>query len=237
MNAKILLVEDDPGFGTVLKSYLELHDYEVHLCRDGNEGYSAFKSGPFDLCILDVMMPHRDGFTLGGEIKALRAGVPLIYVTAKSMKEDVLEGYRRGADDYITKPFDSDVLLHKIRAVLKRSLPAENEMPSVWNIGTYQFNSSLRNLSCPEEEVRLSPKEAALLELLCSKRSSVLQREEALRKIWRDDNYFTARSMDVYIAKLRKFLRHDPRLEIVNIHGNGFRLVEGEGNKAYAAKF
>ncbi|MES2389334.1 MAG: response regulator transcription factor [Bacteroidota bacterium] len=230
MSNKILLTEDDINFGAVLKSYLELHDYVVTLCRDGNEGYSAFRNGDFDLCILDVMMPNKDGFTLGGEIKAVRPSVPLIYVTAKTMKEDVLEGYRRGADDYITKPFDSDVLLYKIKAVLKRSRnDAVIETPVSWTIGIYTFNSRLRTLTTGNShspEQKLSPKEAALLEMLCARRNSVLSRDEALRKIWQSENYFTARSMDVYIAKLRKYLRLDPNIEIVNIHGNGFRLVE-----------
>lgn len=228
MPGRILLCEDDTNFGMVLKSYLELNAFEVTLCRNGNEGLTVFKQANFDICLLDVMMPLKDGFTLGKEIKQLKPETPLIYLTAKSMKEDMLQGYKIGADDYISKPFDSELLLYKIRAVLKRGLPdakSEPKMPDDFLLGKFRFNSKLRLLSLEGQEWKLSPKENALLEMLCINRSGLLSREEALLKIWQADNYFTARSMDVYVAKLRKILREDARIEIVNIHGNGFRLV------------
>lgn len=228
-NKKILLVEDDPNFGTVLKDYLALNDYNVTHAKDGLEGLIAFKNGEFDICILDVMMPKKDGFTLAKEIRASNAEVPIIFLTAKTMKEDVLKGYQAGADDYLNKPFDSEVLLYKIKAILQRK---ENEISDEENqfefkVGGFDFDSKLRQLSYKGGEARkLSPKENKLLKLLVLYKNDLLPRELALTKIWRDDNYFTSRSMDVYIAKLRKYLKPDEHVEIVNIHGEGFRLVD-----------
>lgn len=228
-NKKILLVEDDPNFGTVLKDYLALNDYNVTHAKDGLEGLIAFKNGEFDICILDVMMPKKDGFTLAKEIRASNAEVPIIFLTAKTMKEDVLKGYQAGADDYLNKPFDSEVLLYKIKAILQRK---ENEISDEENqfefkVGRFDFDSKLRQLSFKGGEARkLSPKENKLLKLLVLYKNDLLPRELALTKIWRDDNYFTSRSMDVYIAKLRKYLKPDEHVEIVNIHGEGFRLVD-----------
>ncbi|MEJ8800625.1 response regulator transcription factor [Pontibacter sp. H249] len=227
----ILLAEDDPNFGIVLRDYLELHDYTVTLCKDGCLGITAFRKGKFDLCILDVMMPEKDGFTLAKEIKKLNPDVPLIFLTAKAMKEDMLEGFRIGADDYITKPFDSEVLLYKIKAVLNRKSPSapEQKEQTDFAIGQYKFQSSLRILSRSGSEEKLSPKEAELLKMLCQHLNDVLPREQALEQIWHEDTYFTARSMDVYIAKLRKYLKHDPSVEIINIHGRGYRLCVHNG--------
>jgi two-component system, OmpR family, response regulator len=224
---RILLVEDDPNFGTILKSYLELADYDVVLKSDGKQGLSAFKTYPFDLCILDIMMPEMDGFTLAKEIKMINDKLPMIFLTAKTLKEDILEGFRIGADDYLTKPFDSEVLLWKISAILKRNLEnkeAENDM-SEYPVGKFLFNHRLRTLRLNDEVQNLSPKEAALLKMMCNSKEGILSRKDALLKIWNADNYFTTRSMDVFMARLRKYLKADPSIEIINIHGNGFRLL------------
>lgn len=222
---KILLAEDDPNFGAVLRDYLELNDFEVVLARDGREGILMYKSEEPGLCILDVMMPHKDGFSLASEIKSIDPDIPIIFLTAKSMKEDVLKGYKVGADDYLTKPFDSEVLLYKIKAVLARSSSPEEEQTS-FQVGKYEFDSETRTLSNGGKDHRLSPKEGALLTLLCKNKNQLVSRSEALRKIWKDDNYFTGRSMDVYVAKLRKHLKHDPNVAIINVHSEGFRLVD-----------
>ncbi|WP_299989594.1 response regulator transcription factor [uncultured Pontibacter sp.] len=228
----ILLAEDDPNFGIVLKDYLELHDYEVTLSPDGCQAITAFRKGNFDLCILDVMMPGKDGFTLAREIKKLQPDMPLIFLTAKAMREDMLEGFKIGADDYITKPFDSEVLLYKIKAIMHRKggnpIPEKQEVTE-YNIGQYRFQYKLRLLHYNGEIQKLSPKEAELLRLLCQHLNDVMPREEALLRIWHEDSYFTGRSMDVYIAKLRKYLRHDPAVEIINIHGQGYRLCAHNG--------
>jgi two-component system, OmpR family, response regulator len=225
---KILLVEDDPNFGSILKSYLELDEYEVVLKKDGKQGLACFQSTLFDLCVLDIMMPEMDGFTLAREIKKLDKDIPLIFLTAKTMKEDVLEGFRIGADDFLTKPFDSEVLLYKISAILKRKVAGEsglNEIPNEFSIGHFIFNHRLRTLTYNKQATNLSPKESELLTMLCTAKDGILSRSDALKKIWDADNYFTARSMDVFVARLRKYLKDDPSVEIINIHGNGFRLV------------
>tara|TARA_R110001583_G_scaffold109799_2_gene258632 strand:- start:12574 stop:13269 length:696 start_codon:yes stop_codon:yes gene_type:complete len=228
-NSRILLVEDDPNFGTVLKDYLSLNDYNVTHAKDGLEGLIMFKNDDFDLCILDVMMPRKDGFSLAKDIRATNSDVPIIFLTAKTMKEDVLKGYQAGADDYLNKPFDSEVLLYKIKAVLQRKESEQSieEDTFEFNIGKFEFNSKLRHLSYDGGEIqKLSPKESKLLKLLTIHKNDLMPRELALTKIWRDDNYFTSRSMDVYIAKLRKYLKLDENVEILNIHGEGFRLIE-----------
>ena len=225
---QILLVEDDPNFGAVLRDYLELHDFEVVLAKDGQQGLQAFKGLEPDLCILDVMMPYKDGVTLGGEIKEITPEMPLIFLTAKSLKEDMLKGYQVGADDYIVKPFDSEVLLYKIKAVLnRRNQSSEEEVETDFPIGDYIFESETRVLKNATVEYKLSPKEGALLRLLAQNKNHLVSRSEALRKIWKDDNYFTGRSMDVYVAKLRKHLKHDQKVAIINVHSEGFRLVDG----------
>lgn len=228
VNKKILLVEDDPNFGTVLKDYLVMNDYDVIHAKNGMEGFEKFKKDSFDLCILDVMMPYKDGFTLAKEIREKNQEVPIIFLTAKALKEDVLKGYKVGADDYLNKPFDSEVLLMKIKAIIQRkavdTVAESNQFEFV--IGNFHLNSKLRFLTYKKEEpIKLSPKENQLLRMLALHENDLMPRELALTKIWRDDNYFTSRSMDVYIAKLRKYLKKDDVVEILNIHGEGFRLV------------
>ncbi len=235
---KILLVEDDQNFGDVLRSYLEMNDYEVTLANDGIKGMESFNRGTYDLCILDVMMPRKDGFTLGKEIREKDATVPIIFLTAKTLKEDVLRGFKIGADDYITKPFNSEELLLRVQAVLKRTKPKADSKDDVreYFIGKYHFNYPFRILTfdkdgANEEKYKLSPKEAQLLRMFAQKMNDVLPRSEALTKIWNEDNYFTARSMDVFVTKLRKYLKLDENLEIVNIHGNGFQLLDKESGQ------
>jgi DNA-binding response OmpR family regulator len=227
-NKKILLVEDDQNFGIVLRDYLTLNDFEVTLAKNGMEGFEKFKKDNFDLCILDVMMPYKDGYTLAKEIREKNKDVPLVFLTAKSMKEDVIKGYKVGADDYLNKPFDSDVLLMKIKAIIQRKA-SENKNEPVkfeFQIGKFLLNSKLRFLKFDDNEpIKLSPKESDLLKMMAIYENDLMPRELALTKIWREDNYFTSRSMDVYIAKLRKYLKEDPSVEILNIHGEGFRLV------------
>ncbi len=225
---KILLVEDDPNFGTILKDYLIMNDYEVTHAKNGMEGFEKFKKDDFDLCILDVMMPYKDGFTLAKEIREKNTEVPIVFLTAKAMKEDVLKGYKVGADDYLNKPFDSEVLLMKIKAIMQRKATetVADSKQFQFKIGDFDLNSKLRFLTYNGgEQIKLSPKENELLRLLALHENDLMPRELALTKIWRDDNYFTSRSMDVYIAKLRKYLKLDPKVEILNIHGEGFRLV------------
>ncbi len=223
---KLLLVEDDPSFGSVLKDYLLINDFDVTHAIDGEDGLTKFKEDEYDLCILDVMMPKKDGFTLGKEIKQLKADQPIIFLTAKNMREDVLNGYKIGADDYVLKPFDSEVLLYKIKAVLQRNFGEEEKFEQEdFQIGKFQFNAKLRQLIFDGKSQKLSPKENELLRLLAIYKNDLMPREIALTRIWHDDNYFTSRSMDVYIAKLRKYLKKDPNVEIVNIHGEGFRLL------------
>ncbi len=224
--ARILLCEDDTNLGSVLKNYLELNDFEVVLERDGRLGLAAFQREKFDICLLDVMMPHMDGFKLAEEIRDVDPDIPLFFISAKTMKEDVIQGYKLGADDYITKPFDSDVLLLKIKAMLKRNEEQNRESQNrEFDMASYHFNPKLRQLSHNGTTQTLSPKENELLKLLAEHLNDLLPREQALKKIWGSDTYFNGRSMDVYIAKLRKYLKEDPNIEIVNIHGNGFRLV------------
>ena len=225
----ILLVEDDPNFGNVLSDYLMLNDFDVTLAKDGLEGFVMFKNNDYDLCILDVMMPRKDGFSLAEDIRKANKLIPIIFLSAKTMKEDVLKGYQVGADDYLSKPFDSEVLLYKIKAIFQRKESEIGETDEVFEFkfGGFFFNSKLRQLSFEGgESQKLSPKENKLLKMLAQHINDLMPRELALTKIWRDDNYFTSRSMDVYIAKLRKYLKKDETLEIVNIHGEGFRLVE-----------
>ena len=227
-NKKILVVEDDANFGSILRDYLSLNSYNITLAKNGIEGYEKFKKDDFDLCILDVMMPYKDGFTLAKEIREKNSNVPIIFLTAKTLKEDILKGFKVGGDDYLSKPFDSDVLLAKIKAILNRQKVVEdiNSDEFEFKISKFNFNSKLRLLSfIAEENIKLSPKENQLLRLLVLHLNDLLPREVALNKIWRDDSYFTSRSMDVYIAKLRKYLSRDSNIEIVNIHGEGFRLL------------
>jgi len=223
---KILLCEDDQNLGMVLKNYLELNDYDVTLERDGRLGLAAFQREKYDICLLDVMMPNMDGFTVAEEIRDIDPDMPLFFLSAKTMKEDIIKGYKLGADDYITKPFDSEVLLLKIKAILKRNEDLNKESENMqFDLGSYHFNPRLRELSHDGKTQTLSPKENELLKMLAEHKNDLLAREKALKKIWGSDTYFNGRSMDVYIAKLRKYLKGDDDIEIVNIHGNGFRLV------------
>lgn len=237
MNNRILLVEDEQNFGDVLRSYLEMHDFDITFAKDGVDGLEAFRKGNFDLCILDVMMPKKDGFTLAADIRNIDKEIPIIFLTAKNMKEDVLQGFKLGADDYISKPFNSEVLLARINAIMKRMsgrAVQEVEDVKIFKIGKYSFNFPLRILTLEGDEnfnEKLSPKEAELLKMFALKINDVVTRADALTKIWGEDNYFTARSMDVFVTKLRKYLKEDSNLEIVNIHGNGFQLLDkGQSN-------
>jgi len=224
----ILLVEDDFNFGAILYDFLNLHSYNVTLAKNGIEGLEKFKKNDFGLCILDVMLPYKDGFTLAKEIREIDKDVPLFFLTAKTLKDDVLKGYKLGADDYLTKPFDSDILLLKIKSIFKRkqlSKTADNSKCE-FDFAKFKFNSKLRTLQFESESsVKLSPKENELLKMLLNHLNDLMPRELALIKIWNDDNYFTSRSMDVYIAKIRKHLSKDMNVEIENIHGEGFRIL------------
>ncbi len=239
MKSKILLVEDDRNFGDVLSSYLEMNDYEVVLATDGEIGLDTFKKGKYDLCIFDVMMPKKDGFALAKDVRELDQAVPIIFLTAKTMKEDIIKGFKLGADDYISKPFTSEELLYRIQAVLKRSQKPDKQKQESkdFHIGKYHFNYPLRILSIKnekgeEQQEKLSPKEAELLKMFCQYSNDILPRSLALKEIWGEDNYFTARSMDVFVTKLRKYLKNDENIEIVNIHGNGFQLRIQENEEA-----
>lgn len=226
---KILLVEDDPNLGLLLQDYLQLKGkFEVVLCKDGEEGLKAFTRQNYDLLILDVMMPKKDGFTLGKEIRKFNAQVPIIFATAKGMIEDKTQAFNLGGDDYITKPFRIEELLLRINALLKRvnnSEKSEEEKQTLFKIGRYSFDYTSQMISSGETHQKLSTKEAELLRLLCLRKNEVLTREEALLNIWHDDNYFNGRSMDVFLSKIRKYLREDTNVEIINVHGRGYKLL------------
>lgn len=222
--ASILLVEDDKNFGLVLHDYLQLHGYQITLKPDGEEGLAALKNDTYDLCILDVMMPKKDGFTLAKEMKQLKLSTPFIFLTAKALKEDMLIGYKSGADDYIIKPFDSEVLLLKINAILKRHQPSTAILPEVFRISETTLHTTNRTLQVGNTSFQLSPKECALLTVLMSQPNEVVARTKVLNDLWKEDNYFTARSMDVYLTKLRKYLQADKQISINNLHGSGFIL-------------
>ncbi|MCH8546820.1 MAG: response regulator transcription factor [Cryomorphaceae bacterium] len=214
----------------MLRDYLTIKGYDVTLARDGIHGLNDFKSKDYNICILDVMMPRKDGISLAKQIKEINPNMPIIFLTAKSLKEDMIKGYEAGADDYIIKPFDSEVLELKIQAIINRQKTdgKQEEIPEEMEIGKFKLNTQLRIMEKDGEERKLSPKENALLVLLALNMNRLVTRKDALLKIWKEDNYFTARSMDVYLAKLRKYITPDPNLEIVNIHGEGFRLVNRE---------
>lgn len=228
--SKILLAEDDPNLGDILKEYLELKGkFQVTLCTDGEEALRVFNREQFDLCILDVMMPKKDGFTLGKDIRKVNDTIPIIFATAKGMMEDKTIAFGLGGDDYITKPFRVEELLLRINALLKRSInkeqPEPEETATTFEIGEYFFDYMSQVIKRKGEQQKLSTKEAELLRMLCLKKNDVLTREEALLKIWHDDNYFNGRSMDVFLSKLRKYLKEDPNVEIVNVHGKGYKLL------------
>ncbi len=227
IKTKILLVEDDANLGSLLQEYLNAKGFITQLARDGKEGFDLFCKEDFDLCLLDVMMPVKDGYTLAKEIRMNNKHVPIIFLTAKSMKEDTLEGFNAGADDYISKPFSMEELQARISAVLRRSTKSMSASTDEreFTLGSYLFDSEKQSLLLNGVVQKLTTKEAALLRLLCINRNQVLDRNFALKSIWHDDNYFNGRSMDVYIAKLRKYLKDDPKVEIVNIHGKGFKML------------
>ncbi|MDN5201613.1 response regulator transcription factor [Fulvivirgaceae bacterium BMA10] len=225
---KLLVVEDDPNLGQILKEYLEIKGYDTKLCQDGEQGLESFKNNHYDLCIFDVMLPKKDGFSLAREIKVTDKETPIIFLTAKSMKQDTIEGFKIGADDYITKPFSMEELLLRIKAILRRSnsIDKNNFEKQEFNIGKLTFNYDHHLLKSKTKEIKLTSKEAELLKLLCLNFNQTLERSVALKIIWRDDSYFNARSMDVYITKLRKYLKEDENLQILTVRGTGFKLVD-----------
>ncbi len=226
----ILLCEDDENLGMLLREYLQAKGYNADLCPDGEEGYKAFVQQKYDLCVLDVMMPKKDGFTLAQEIRQLNAQVPIIFLTARILKEDVLEGFKIGADDYITKPFSMEELTLRIEAILRRVRGKRNKESTIYKLGTYVFDTQKQVLTRDDQQTKLTTKESELLALLCLHSNEILQRDYALKTIWIDDNYFNARSMDVYITKLRKLLKDDESVEIINVHGKGYKLIVPEND-------
>jgi DNA-binding response OmpR family regulator len=222
---RILLCEDDENLGMLLREYLQAKGYNVTLAPDGEAGFQHFSSEKFDLCILDVMMPKKDGFTLAQDIRKVNAVIPIVFLTAKSLKEDVLEGFRIGADDYINKPFSMEEMLLRIEAIMRRISGKKNKNGSEFQIGSMIFDAQKQTLTSDESVAKLTTKECELLSLLVQNANSILERNYALKTIWVEDNYFNARSMDVYITKLRKLLKNDPNVEIINIHGKGYKLI------------
>jgi DNA-binding response OmpR family regulator len=225
---RLLLAEDDTNLGMLLQDYLEMEGFEVILCRDGEEGYQVFKKSTFDACILDVMMPKKDGFTLAKEIRLENKKIPILFLTAKSLKDDRILGFQLGADDYITKPFNEEELVLRIRAILKRTtnFKDENSSESFFKIGKYTFDYAKQELHFGQETRRLTSRENEILRLLYLKKDNILRREEALVEIWGEDDYFHGRSFDVFITKLRKYLKNDDNIRIENIHGVGFMLTD-----------
>ena len=223
---RILLCEDDENLGMLLREYLQAKGYDTELCPDGEAGYKSFLKNKYDLCVLDVMMPKKDGFTMAQEIRAANTEIPIIFLTAKTLKEDILEGFKIGADDYLTKPFSMEELTFRIEAILRRVKGKKNKESSLYNIGRFVFDTQKQILILDgEKQTKLTTKESELLGLLCAHANEILQRDFALKTIWIDDNYFNARSMDVYITKLRKHLKDDDSIEIINIHGKGYKLI------------
>ena len=222
---RILLCEDDENLGMLLREYLQAKGYETELFADGEAGYRGFVRGRYDICVLDVMMPKKDGFTLAQEIKQADKDMPIVFLTAKTLKEDVFEGFKLGADDYITKPFSMEDLTLRIEAILRRVQGKRRTENAIFKIGSYTYDPHKQTLQRGEEKTKLTTKESELLTLLYQHANDILQREYALKSIWIDDNYFNARSMDVYITKLRKHLRDDEDVEILNVHGKGYKLI------------
>ena len=222
---RILLCEDDENLGMLLREYLQAKNFETELCPDGEAGYKAFLKGSFDLCVLDVMMPKKDGFSLAKDIRQNNSDIPIIFLTAKTLKEDVLDGFKIGADDYITKPFSMEELVFRIEAILRRVKGKKNRDRTTYKIGSFTFDTQKQILARGEKQTKLTTKESELLSLLCAHANEILQRDFALKTIWIDDNYFNARSMDVYITKLRKHLKEDESVEIINIRGKGYKLI------------
>lgn len=222
---KILLCEDDENLGMLLREFLQAKGFNADLFEDGEKGYKAFLKGKYDLCVLDVMMPKKDGFTLAQEIRNVNGEVPIIFLTAKNLKDDILEGFKIGADDYITKPFSMEELVVRIDAILRRVKGKKDREVTMYRIGKFTFDTQKQVLVSGDSTQKLTTKESELLALLCTHINDILERNYALKAIWVDDNYFNARSMDVYITKLRKLLKGDPSIEIINIHGKGYKLI------------
>jgi len=226
---RVLLLEDDANLGLVVQEHLQMHGFEVSLCVNGEEGIEVFSKGRYDLCLIDIMMPRKDGFEFAREIRRRDQHTPFIFLTAKSLKEDRIKGFKIGCDDYVTKPFSIEELLLRVQAVLRRSRgePPGQSNQIEFEIGQFHFDSNRRLLSRQNREYKLTPRESDLLRLLVLKKNRILERQEALHRIWGDDSYFSGRSMDVFISRLRKYLKEDSRVEIVAVHGKGFRLVVG----------
>lgn len=228
--AKLLVVEDDPNLGDILKEYLEMKGYEPTLCRDGDEGWNKFKKDKFDLCLLDIMMPKKDGFTLAKEIKKVQEDLPILFLTAKNQKDDIIEGLKIGADDYLTKPFSMEELLLRITAILRRTQKSMEIAPlKTYTFGDFILHYDEQFIEGPGGKHKLTSKENELIRLLASEINKLVNRSHALKQIWGDDSYFNARSMDVYLSKIRKILKDDPKVQIITVHGEGFKLIVGEG--------
>ena len=225
---RILLCEDDENLGMLLREYLQAKGYNADLYADGESGYKAFLKGKYDICVLDIMMPKKDGFQLAQEIRTINSEVPVIFPTAKALKEDILEGFKLGADDYITKPFSMEELVMRIDAIMRRVKGKKGKEITMYKIGKFTFDTQKQVLIVDDMSTKLTTKESELLSLLCAHVNEILERNFALKTIWIDDNYFNARSMDVYITKLRKHLKADPSIEIINIHGKGYKLIAPE---------
>ena len=222
---KILLCEDDENLGMLLREYLQAKGYSTVLCPDGEQGFKEFTKNKYDIAVLDVMMPKKDGFTLAQDIRQANADLPIIFLTAKTLKEDILEGFKIGADDYITKPFSMEELVFRVEAILRRVRGKKTKESTLYHIGKFVFDTQKQLLTIGDQQTKLTTKENELLALLCSHANEILQRDFALKTIWIDDNYFNARSMDVYITKLSKHLKDDDQIEIINIHGKGYKLI------------
>ena len=222
---RILLCEDDENLGMLLREYLQAKGFEAELYPDGDQGYKAFLKGKYDLCVLDVMMPEKDGFQVAQEIRNVNSEVPIIFLSARALKEDILSGFKIGADDYITKPFSMEELVFRIEAILRRVRGKRDKDITMFRLGKLTFDTQKQTLMNGNKSTKLTTKESELLTLLCNHANEILERNYALKTIWIDDNYFNARSMDVYITKLRKQLREDPSIEIINIHGKGYKLI------------
>ena len=222
---RVILSEDDENLGSLLREYLIAKGYETDLYPDGEAAFKGFQKNQYDLCIFDVMMPKKDGFSLAKDVRMINSDIPIIFLTAKNMKEDVIEGFRLGADDYMTKPFSMEELIFRIEAILRRTLGEADNTQVIFKLGRYTFDARKQTLSDANDSTKLTTKESELLRLLCVNANKVLERNYALKTIWVDDNYFNARSMDVYITKLRKHLKDEEGIEIINIHGKGYKLI------------
>jgi DNA-binding response OmpR family regulator len=228
--AKLLVVEDDPNLGDILQEYLQMKGYNTTLCRDGEEGWNKFKKDKYDLCLLDIMMPKKDGFTLAKEIKKVQEDLPVLFLTAKNQKDDIIEGLKIGADDYLTKPFSMEELLLRINAILRRTKKSTEVVSlKTYNFGDFILHYDEQYIEGPGGKHKLTSKENELIRLLASEVNKLVNRSHALKQIWGDDSYFNARSMDVYLSKIRKILKDDPKVQIITVHGEGFKLIVGEG--------